>query len=153
MPSLDALILAARRYLGVPFRHAGRTDQGVDCVGLILAAARDAGLFDYRPKPYPRGDASKLTAEIERFAERVAGPPEPGDLLLLRVRGELTHVALVTDEGTILHAHERLGRVVEQQLTDAMMARVGVTYRFRSERVVTDPVAARRQLPVPRPQK
>jgi cell wall-associated NlpC family hydrolase len=133
MTALSALIAAARRYLGVPFRHAGRTDQGVDCVGLILAAARDAGLFDYRPRSYPRGDASRLTAEIERFAEAVAGPPEPGDLLLLSVKGELTHVALVSERGTILHAHERLGRVVEQRLTDAMLARVAVTYRWRDE--------------------
>lgn len=100
-------------------------------MGLVLAAAAEAGLFDYTPRPYQRGDHSRLVAELERFAAAAAGPHLPGDLLLMRVRGELTHVALVTDTGTILHAHERVGRVVEQTLTAEMLGRVAIVYRWR----------------------
>lgn len=130
-PAALSLVRAARTFLGVPFVHAGRDRNGVDCVGLVLAAAAEAGLFDYTPRPYQRGDHSRLIAEVTRFAAPAAGDPVPGDLLLMRVRGELTHVALVTEAGTIIHAHERVGRVVEQTLTAELLGRVAVVYRWR----------------------
>ena len=130
---LDALIEAARSYLGVPFRHAGRDRNGVDCVGLILAAARESGMFDYQPRGYARGDSSRLVAEVERFAVEVETEPEAGCLLLLECRGEVTHCALVSERDTILHADERRGRVVEQRLQAAIRRRVVRCYRWREE--------------------
>lgn len=131
-PAISALIQAARSYLGVPFRHCGADREGVDCVGLILAAMREAGMGDYRPRPYARGDFSRLLKEIERFAAPREGMPEPGDLLVMRVKGELTHCALVTDDGRIIHADERRGRVVENRLTAEFLVRVAVVYRWRA---------------------
>lgn len=132
MNATSALIEAARSYLDVPFVHCGRSRTGVDCVGLLCAAMRDVGLADYAPKPYARGDHSRLCAEVEQFAEAVEGEPIPGDLLVMRVRGEVTHLALVTGEGTIIHANEKVGRVVEQRLGIELMGRVYAVYRWRS---------------------
>jgi murein DD-endopeptidase / murein LD-carboxypeptidase len=131
MSDLSALIAAARSFAGVPFRHYGFDRHGVDCVGLILAAAEEAGLFAYRPPPYSRGDHSRLIAEVERFAVKAAGPPQPGDLLVMRTRNEVTHLALVSERQTIIHAHEKVGRVVEQALTVQVLAQVFVCYRWK----------------------
>lgn len=35
-----AIITAARAQLGTPFRHQGRSAQGVDCVGLLICIGR-----------------------------------------------------------------------------------------------------------------
>ncbi len=36
---------AARKYLGTPFRHQGRTIYGMDCLGLVLTSLKDSGKF------------------------------------------------------------------------------------------------------------
>ena len=43
----DAIIAAARAWLGVPWRHQGRTRQGVDCAGLVVLVGREFGLAAY----------------------------------------------------------------------------------------------------------
>jgi cell wall-associated NlpC family hydrolase len=43
----NAIIAAARSWLGVPWRHQGRTRQGVDCAGLVVLVGRGLGLDDY----------------------------------------------------------------------------------------------------------
>jgi hypothetical protein len=49
------LLAAARAYLGTPWHHMGRNRRRLDCVGLLLCAARDAGLDVAEPAPYARG--------------------------------------------------------------------------------------------------
>jgi len=39
-----AHVEAARKYLGMPFRHMARGPRRVDCAGLILCAFRDVGI-------------------------------------------------------------------------------------------------------------
>ena len=37
----ETFVAAARGYVGVPWRHLGRSRTGVDCIGLVLLAARE----------------------------------------------------------------------------------------------------------------
>jgi cell wall-associated NlpC family hydrolase len=37
---LNVIVSAARSWLGVPWRHQGRTRQGVDCAGLVVLVGR-----------------------------------------------------------------------------------------------------------------
>ena len=39
----SAIVAAARTWLGVPWRHQGRTRQGVDCAGLVVLVGRGLG--------------------------------------------------------------------------------------------------------------
>ena len=50
----DAIIAAARSWLGVPWRHQGRTRQGVHCAGLVVLVGRELGLADYDTHAYGR---------------------------------------------------------------------------------------------------
>ena len=41
------IVAAARGWLGVPWRHQGRSRAGVDCVGLVVVVCRSLGLSDH----------------------------------------------------------------------------------------------------------
>ena len=49
----EGFLAEARKLLGTPWRHRGRSARGVDCVGLLLLAGWNSGAdFD---APWPRG--------------------------------------------------------------------------------------------------
>ena len=103
----------ARALVGTPFRPQGRGAAGLDCVGLIVAVfgiEASSVRRDYRL----RGDHRR---EIERelggrFRPVRMQDIRPGDILLLGIRTDQVHLAVKT-EGGFVHAHARIGRVVE----------------------------------------
>lgn len=128
------VVEAARRQIGTPYRHQGRVaGLALDCVGLLVLAAREAGCEVVDCEAYgPLGDADL----IERFMAQNAAPiapeqVEPGDILGLRVgRGSRPlHLALRTDLG-LLHTDARLGRVVEHGMDRKWFARVVAAWRL-----------------------
>jgi cell wall-associated NlpC family hydrolase len=130
------MIEEARKLLGVPFVHQGRhLTCGVDCIGLLVLAARADGqrLQDYatysrRPKP------TELLANLEKNANRIdLDDVAAGDLLVFCVpyRGVPQHLGIATDEGTLIHTDAHVGRVVEVSLTVAWMRRAHSAWRLR----------------------
>lgn len=141
---MSALADAARGFIGVPFRHRGRSRVGVDCVGLALLAYRDCGvsLPDYRlygREPHRDGLVQRVTTAL--------GPPvmtapvnrsaiEDGDVVLIRYEVQPHHAAVVgvrcygdTEALTLIHAEGVHGAVLEQRLTDDVISRI--THVFR----------------------
>jgi hypothetical protein len=103
----------ARALVGTKFRPQGRGAEGVDCVGLVLAAY---GLHPacVRANYRLRGDHRlEMEQGLRRHFRRLAdGRSGPGDVLLLQPREDLLHLAIQTDRGFV-HAHAGIGRVVE----------------------------------------
>ena len=103
----------ARALVGTRFRLQGRTELGLDCVGLAAATyaiPADKIRRDYRI----RGDhAGEVRQTLRAYFRRVAArESRAGDLMLLRVAQDQLHLAIRTDEGFV-HAHAGLRRVVE----------------------------------------
>ena len=65
---------------------------------------------------------------LERILDRDAR--QPGDILLARFNGEPQHLAILTDEGTIIHAYEPVGRCCEHLMTPGWAWRIVRVYRF-----------------------
>jgi cell wall-associated NlpC family hydrolase len=118
---MTALVVAARKFLGVPWRHLGRTRAGVDCIGLVLLAAREIGHDLPDPAPYERKpQGARLVDGLARHARRVADPL-PGDVLVFRTGLFGGHVGIATSHRTyggagVLHAYATHRHVVEQPL-------------------------------------
>lgn len=136
-----ALVDAARAYIGVPFRHQGRTREGMDCAGLVMAALNDLGRFPddvegYGMSPWLDG----LQMAVEAFyGPPTAEPIEPGDVLLMRFRSQPQHLAIATDyylgglgmihtRSDLMRGRQR-GRVVEHRLNDVWNKRIVKVYR------------------------
>ena len=80
----DAIVAAARVWLGVPWRHQGRTRQGVDCAGLVVLVGRGLGLADYDTCAYGRRPEGQGFVQHFRAAMDGLSLPEagPGDVLM-----------------------------------------------------------------------
>ena len=114
------LALAAQDLLGVPFRLHGRDPKlGLDCMGLVDVALAKAG----RPARLPCDYALKMRS-IARFsgaAERAGlvvtkGALCRGDVLLLHVGPCQYHLGIIGLDGSLIHAHAGLRRVVSSPL-------------------------------------
>lgn len=111
---------AARAMLGVRFRPQGRdAARGLDCVGLIWAAYAAAQVPLRAPVGYPlRGwRGLRIAAALEesglvRVCELGQTGRRIGDVLLCGLGAGQCHLGL-GGTASVIHAHARLGRVVE----------------------------------------
>lgn len=103
----------ARALVGTRFRLQGRGTEGLDCVGLAVAAFQMEA--HSVPRNYrARGDHEAavrafLCADFRRVP---ASQLRRGDLMLMRVAADQVHLGIRTDAGFV-HADAGLKRVVE----------------------------------------
>jgi cell wall-associated NlpC family hydrolase len=128
---------AARAYLGVPWRHLGRSREGLDCIGLVLLAARDCGIDADDPAPYAREPSSQLLRqELARYLDPASiADPRPGDVLVFNLGLYAGHVGIAgkhPDYGclSVIHAYAPRRCVVEECLGAEIETMTGV-YRVR----------------------
>lgn len=141
MTEVNPLIAAARTYIGVKFRHRGRSRNGLDCAGLIKASYWDCGVdlpdfLLYGSEPHDDGLISHIN---DALGEPVLSAPAPrrllqiADVIVQRFDQEPHHVAFVSDYPVgglaMIHADGHTGRVVEHRLSDDHIKRI--THVFR----------------------
>jgi cell wall-associated NlpC family hydrolase len=130
-------VAAARGWLDCPWRHQGRSRDGIDCVGLVIAVGRAIGEgADWLEQPYQTFPPEhQVRAVLDAHLTRLGGEPEPGDVALLRWRRTPNHLAIVTDGAepfALLHAYRMIGRVCEHRADSYWRERIVATYAFRS---------------------
>lgn len=126
----DRIIQEALSWLGTPYAHAQRCKgAGVDC-GQILAAIFEAvgTIPAHNTGAYPhdwhlhRGEERYLQ-QVERYAHKIDGPPEPGDIALYRWGRCISHGAIVIQWPVILHAYVGQGVILGDSVADKDLAR------------------------------
>lgn len=131
----DAFVAAARGYVGVPWRHLGRSPTGVDCIGLVLLGAHEAGMDLPDPAPYAREpQGTRLLEGILAHATRVA-EAAPGDVLLFRMGLYGGHVGIASMHPAwgvpaCLHAYAPRRQVVEQPMDGELRAALLGAFRL-----------------------
>ena len=127
---------SARKYIGVPFRHRGRTVRHLDCVGLVVIAAKDLGREILHDKPHygrePNNDGLREHLQME------FGPPASdmrvGDVALIAYNTEVPHhVGIIGNYiyggFSLIHADGMVGKVVEHRLDSNWQKMILETYR------------------------
>lgn len=129
----ERIVNEARLWIGVPFRHHGRSRQGVDCAGLLYVVYSNViGL--------PEGDFREYCAlpetpfvfrSITRYARRIA--PDTvldGDIKLISFGGSSTHFGITTDRG-IVQANPAMGVIEHRLSVDHIADRVVACFRMK----------------------
>lgn len=137
---------AARTYVGVPWKHLGRTRKGLDCAGLPVVAAADIGkpvpdVARYGRNPFQDG----LTKAVEKALGRAVWTGkkgscelsflEVGDVVMMSPASLPRHLAIVGDDPlyglSLLHADGSpgVGKVVEHGLSEYFLKMIVAVYR------------------------
>lgn len=130
----DNILTTARKYLHTPFRHAGRTEKGLDCAGLLVVVARDLGMqVQDAPGGYSRYPNGTLLEYLGRNLKRVAWP-DPGDVAvfwLSKRTKEPQHVGIVTESRGLIHCWSTYGKVVEVTYDPTLYAQLAAGYTWQ----------------------
>jgi cell wall-associated NlpC family hydrolase len=139
---------AAMKYVGTPFRHMGRSPNGLDCVGLLMLTARDVGHEPidnpmYGREPSPDNSAFNLAAYCQmNCGEPVTRNLQPNDILLMRLRPENlpSHLALVApypaegdgsgEDVGMIHTYGEIGRVVYHRIDHVRRSQIVGVYAW-----------------------
>lgn len=136
----EQIVTAARAYLNAPWKHQGRSAQGIDCAGLIIAVARDLDLSEFDTRDYSRQamDESMLDLCREHLEQVPRDGAMPGDVAVLRF-GSNRHIGIFGDYPhgglSLIHAYSHHPRrVVEHRFhaewLQAVQASWLATFRF-----------------------
>lgn len=113
-PRGELIVAGARGCIGTRFRVQGRLpDVGLDCVGVVVAAVKAAGVqvadaVEYSLRGEQAGVLDRALTGLVRVETAAAG-----DVLVVEPSAACRHLAVVTGNGTVIHAHAGLRRVVE----------------------------------------
>lgn len=135
----ERIVAEARAWLGVPWRHQGRTRCGVDCVGLVVCVARGLDLSDYDSTGY--GRRAQGQGFVEHFRSNMDAVPiphaRPGNVLVFADHAYPCHCGFLTERlghPHLLHAHATRRKVIEEPYAGEWPARVKFAFRLRSTR-------------------
>lgn len=115
-PTPNAIVAAARGWIGTPYRHqASVKGVGCDCLGLLRGVWREVRGPEPETAPPYSGDWAEagggdplLAAARRHLVEREGRDFAPGDVLLFRYRRDLPakHCAIAAGSDAMVHAHE-----------------------------------------------
>lgn len=119
------------------FRHQGRNSLGVDCAGLLVYGMTAAGRTLKDADGYGR---TPYKARLEGLLEENFGAPVPkaepmreGDIVLLKMVGDPSHVGIVTDHPgggyAILHSYAQQRMVVEHRMNAEWLNYIYLRFR------------------------
>lgn len=145
----DAVVVAARTWVGTPYRHQHRLKGvGVDCVGLIIGAGLEAGVLemtaaDWKPfAGYSRTpNPAHMSRAIELFMRPLMVPPMRADLVgdgsvcWMGWRENLPmHLAIIATlpdgRRSMIHAYDRAAKCAEHGFDQEWPTRVISWWRY-----------------------
>ena len=124
----EALKEAAMKYLHAPYLWGGRSVAGLDCSGLTQM------VFKLCNHKLPRDASQQAEAgAVVDFLQHA----ECGDLAFFDEKdGRITHVGMLLDNQTIIHATETSGRVVIDRIDQGGIISVSLKRRTHNLRMV-----------------
>lgn len=140
MTPRERLVESVRTWIGVKYRDKGRDRHGIDCIGLLMVAAKDVGLTEYDTVDYPRRPNPQdflrgLKNHLVRIQKQDAGH---GDIMVFAEPRHPCHIGIldVQPDGTVyvIHAYAPSRKVIREPLTPARRERAMLAFRLPPEK-------------------
>jgi cell wall-associated NlpC family hydrolase len=134
----EEAIAAARACIDTPFRHQGRiAGRALDCGGLGVHVLQSLELPVVDPTAYSRLPSQGQLLAILQSQPALRQVPreqaEPGDILLVRIGREPSHIAVQTGEYSIVHAYQPVGRVIEHGMDQTWRDSIVAAFQIVSQ--------------------
>jgi hypothetical protein len=135
----DQIVAAAKGWLNVPYKHAGRSRFGVDCAGLIVKVAHDVGLSDYDSVNYPRRPVPEdfLREMRDHLVPVPVDQMGHGHVAVFREPKHPCHTGIIeVDEAGrrwVIHAYAPARKVIREPLSSAREHNVVFVFRYKTE--------------------
>lgn len=117
---------AARSFLGVKWKHMGRSRNGLDCVGLLIESAKLSGIK--APESWPVYERTPTNADLLIPFDTYCRPKDlsqivPGDIVVTRDDSTVLpcHCGIIAEawgDLRMIHASIRRRKVVEEAFSD-----------------------------------
>ena len=144
MSRADQVVAAARDWIGTPYQHqASLKGAGTDCLGLLRGVWRE--VLGHEPEEVPAYTPDwsepqreeRLWAAACRHLLSREGAPQPGDVLLFRMRPgavakHLGILAQTQPHSTFIHAYSGHA-VLESPLSQPWRRRIVASFAFPDE--------------------
>lgn len=133
----QAVVVAAREWLGTPYHHQARIKgAGVDCALLLCEVYHAAGVVPFvDPTPYPQNwhihrSGERYMGWVDKYAMVQTSQPQLGDLLLFRFGRAFSHAGIYVGDHRVVHSLADHG-VIETSLAEPpLVGRDTVMYSF-----------------------
>ena len=135
-----SIVAEALTWIGTSYHsQAHLKGIGVDCIGLAIGVGKATGLIDkqYKPPIYSqewhwhqneellKNTMEKMGCRMLRMEQR-----QPGDLLLFQFGRVCAHVAILVDDGMVVHAARDDCQVTHHILAGDLLDRLRGAYTF-----------------------
>lgn len=143
----EAIVRAARSFIGTPYQHQGRSEFGMDCAGLVIQTGKRVGAIpqnfdccDYGRNPIGRLEPLMSLCMDEKPGYHLKGKIQrlkPGDVVAIKWFKLSHHVAIVATANismpyaTLIHCHQRNKGCAEHRLNDYYLDRITGVWDFR----------------------
>ncbi len=140
------IILAARKWIGTPFKHQGRLlGVGCDCLGLLMGIAKECSLVTLNNQPLLDLDQStyhmvsdgNLLEHLLGIHLKTIPKITLASLVLLEFDKNPQHLGIITDNSyntfNIIHADISRGGVVEHILTEEYEKKIKKIHKLNVE--------------------
>lgn len=124
-------------YISVPFEEHGRSRQGCDCWGLARLIYKEQlgidlpALLDYKNTKDSRNIAELYEIEHQEWQEIPLGQEQPFDILVFKIMGLPTHIAVVVQKGLMIHCEKGCGTHISEYNREVQWkTRLAGVYRY-----------------------
>lgn len=140
MTTPDNVIAVLQTWIGVPWRHQGRTRFGIDCAGLIAIAAIEIVGKEYVEQHditnYARvPNQYDLVDKLELFCDRIdVTELKKGDIVAISDGPYPCHLGFISERYNslyMIHSSARVRKVVEEPFSEFWRLKLSRCYRPR----------------------
>lgn len=135
----EQILQEAKTWIGTTWQHqAALKGVACDCVGLCRGVYEQVERVTVKvPKNYSATwhlfkDAEKLYTECCNYLQEIPlDEIKPGDVLLFGFgKGPASHMAILSENDTLIHSYAEVGRVVQNSFDDYWYSKLRFAFRF-----------------------